>query len=76
MLAGRNSDGRTVTIPIAVAPGIRYEMAIEDMCPFGRNALVEGSINTRMGGAEPGVRNHGLKNNASLKAALRPYVSG
>jgi len=49
-------------------------MAIEDMCPFSRQAMVEGPINTRLGGAEPGVRRYGIQNNASLKAALRPYV--
>lgn len=74
-LSGPKKDGRSISIPVGLAPGIQYEVAIEDMCPFGRNALVERSINTRMGGAEPGVRDHGLKNNASLKAALRPYVS-
>ena len=60
--------------PIPMVDGLTYEMAIEDMCPFSRLGLVEGPINTRAGGAEPGVKKYGINNNASLKAALRPYV--
>jgi len=59
---------------ITAGAGYPVEMAIEDMCPFSRQAMVEGPINTRLGGAEPGVRRYGIQNNASLKAALRPYV--
>ncbi len=65
----------SVELPISVPANIKYEMAIEDMCPFGPGALVEPPINARSGGAEPGVRKFGLPDNASLKAALRPYVS-
>jgi hypothetical protein len=69
-----NMDADHVHEPIAMAPGLNLEIAVEDMCPFSREALVEAAINTRAGGAEPGVRKYGIKNNASLKEALEPYV--
>jgi hypothetical protein len=69
-----NMDADHVRDPIGMASGLNLEIAIEDMCPFSREALVEGAVNTRAGGAEPGVRKYGIKNNASLKEALMPFV--
>jgi hypothetical protein len=69
-----NWDADHIHEPIDVARGLKLEIAIEDMCPFSQEALVEGPVNTRSGGAEPGVRKYGLGKNASLKEALRPYV--
>jgi hypothetical protein len=56
---------------IATEPRLQTELAIEDMCPFGRQGLVEGDINTRSGGAEPGMRKYGIKNNSSLRDAVK-----
>ncbi len=69
-----NVDADHFHEPIDMARGLKLEIAIEDMCPFSRDALVESAVNTRVGGAEPGVRKYGIRNNASLKEALAPYV--
>lgn len=56
--------------PIPLAPGLRTEIAIEDMCPFSRQGLVEGPINTRAHPVERGIDAFGIPGNPSLAAAL------
>lgn len=63
------------TETISVSPELKTEVIVEDMCPFTRFGIVEGSINTRTRSAEAGVKAYGIPNNASLKAALRPYIN-
>ena len=56
--------------PVPLAPDLRTEIAIEDMCPFSRQGMVEGPVNTRADPVERGIKAFGIPGNASLKAAL------
>lgn len=56
--------------PIPLASGLRMELAVEDMCPFSRQGMVEGPVNTRAHPVERGIKAFGIPGNASLKTAL------
>jgi len=60
--------------PIALAAGAALEIAIEDMCPFSHQAMVEGAINTRIGGAEPDMKKYGLRRVESLRVVLKRHA--
>jgi hypothetical protein len=60
--------------PIALAVGAPLEIAIEDMCPFARTAMVEGAINTRIGGAEPDMKKYGLRRVEALRDVLKRHA--
>lgn len=68
---GFRNDARE---PISFPLNASYEMAIEDMCPFDRGALVQREINTRLGGPGPGVRSYGFPKNTHLTESIRPYL--
>jgi hypothetical protein len=67
---GGSPPTNQAAVPGSLAPDLRTEIAIEDMCPFSRQGLVEGAVNTRADPVEHGIKAFGIPGNASLKAAL------
>ena len=70
-------DQLNYEIPIDQSASNIAELVIEDMCPFSRNAMVQGALNTRGSGELAGIKRHGIKSFLDIKSmrdVLRPFV--
>ena len=67
---GDTTPGASAQDRIPLSTGSGAQLAIEDMCPFSRLAMVEGPVNTRAAPVQRGIADHGIPGNASLGDAL------